>query len=268
MEFYQKLKKAIEKNNSLLCLGLDPDWVKLPAFWQKKKYPQFAFNQWLIEQTADLVCAFKLNSAFYEARGAWGIYELKMTFAYLKKKNPALLTILDAKRADIQNTNFSYCQFVFDYLQADAVTLNPYLGREALQPFLARKDKGCLILCRTSNPGAAEFQDLKVGPKPLYQKIAEQVSRKWNQHKNCLLVAGATYPTELKILRKLVGETMWFLVPGVGVQGGSLDQVIKSGQNKKRAGLIINSSRSVIFAKNPRREAEKLKLTINQLRQK
>src|SRR6185369_4973985 len=186
--------KRAKKINSLLCVGLDADFEKIPKRFLKKKFPQFEFNKWIIGETHEFAAAFKPNSAFYEARGEKGIAELKMTMDYLIKNHPDIFTILDAKRADIGNTNKGYVTSIFDWLGFDAVTINPYLGQEAVQSFLDRRDKCSIVLCRTSNPGAGEFQDLKVGGKTLWQIVAEKVSKKWNKNKNCMLVVGATYP--------------------------------------------------------------------------
>lgn len=254
MNFLNKLEKIVKKHNSLVCVGLDP-----------VKCPFFEFNKWIINQTHHHICAYKPNSAFYEGKGIEGVKQLKTTFDYIHENYPEIVTILDAKRADIGNTNNGYVKFIFDYLRADAVTLNPYLGREALQPFLERKNKGCIILCRTSNPGAGEFQDLKT-PKPLYEVVAQKVSKEWNTNKNCLLVVGATYPKELKEVRKIVGDDIWFLVPGIGAQGGDIKQTVLAGQNRKGTGMIINSSRGIIFSKNPQQEAQKLRDEINKYR--
>lgn len=266
MKFIKKLEEIVEKHDSLLCVGLDSDLEKLPSQFQKEKYPQFVFNKWIIDQTYKYVCAYKPNSAFYEALGPKGIEQLKMTFDYIKKKFPHIVTILDAKRADIGSTNKGYVKFIFDYLGADAVTLHPYLGKEALQSFLDREDKGCILLCRTSNSGAGEFQDLKSGSKSLYEHVAAKVSKTWNQNNNCLLVVGATYPKELKNVRKVVGNNIWFLVPGIGAQGGDLQKTVNAGKNKQGTGMIINSSRGIIFSKNPSEEARKLKEEINKYR--
>ncbi|MCL5970476.1 MAG: orotidine-5'-phosphate decarboxylase [Patescibacteria group bacterium] len=266
MNFIQKLTKIAKKNNSLVCVGLDSDLEKIPRKFVKKKYPQFEFNKWIIEQTHDLVCAYKPNSAFYEAQGAKGIEELKMTYDYLRQYHPEIVTILDAKRGDIGNTNKGYVNFIFDHLGSDAVTMHPYLGREAIQPFLDRADKGCILLCRTSNPGAGEFQDLKIKGVPLYLQVAKKISKKWNTNSNCLLVVGATYPEELKKVRKIAGNRMWFLVPGIGVQGGDVEKTIIMGQNKEGNGLIINSARAIIFSQDPRGETGELQKEINQYR--
>ena len=270
MKFIQKLEKIVQKNNSLVCVGLDSDFEKIPDRFKKGNPPaggpQFAFNKWIIDQTSDLVCAYKPNSAFYEARGVKGIEELKMTFAYLRKKYPQIVTILDAKRADIGSTNIGYVKYAFDYLGADGITLHPYLGREALQPFLDRADKGCILLCRTSNPGAGEFQDLTVRKRYLYEQIALNVVKKWNQNQNCLLVVGATYPKELARIRKIVGNSLWFLVPGVGAQGAEVEATVKAGRNRNGTGMIVNSSRGIIFTEDPCCSTKKLRDEINKYR--
>ena len=265
MSIIDKYNRRAKKINSLLCVGLDADFNKIPKRFLKKKFPQFEFNKWVIEETYEYAASFKMNSAFYEARGDKGIKELKMTMDYLKENHLDIFTILDAKRADIGNTNNGYVSAIFDWLSFDAVTLHPYLGKEALLPFLERKDKGCIILCRTSNPGAGEFQDLLFNQKvvnlagrQLWQIVAERVSRNWNKNKNCLLVVGATYPKEMKKIREIAGN-MTFLVPGIGAQGGDLKATLKAGLNKPGLGLIINSSRGIIFSANPKTEAQKLR---------
>lgn len=269
MKFQIKLANIQKKNNSLLCAGLDSDFEKIPKHLKKLKYPLYEFNKAIIESTSDFVCAYKPNSAFYEGLGAEGILQLKMTCDFLHKNYSYIPIILDAKRADIGNTNEGYVKYAFDYLGVDAITLHPYLGEEALKPFLERADKGCIILCRTSNPGASEFQDLKVNKKPLYELVATHVIEKWNYNQNCCLVVGATYPEELKAVRK-IAPSMTFLVPGIGAQGGDLQKTLRFGLTKNADGLIINAARSVIFASNEkdfalkaRMEAQKLNEEIN-----
>ena len=244
---------ALRMLNSLLCVGLDSALWQLPERFRSENTPQFAFNRWIIEQTHPFVSAYKPNIAFYEARGDQGLRELKMTIDYLNEQHPDIFTICDAKRADIGTTNEGYVEAIFDWLGFDAITLHPYLGREALQPFLERMDKACIILCRTSNSGAGEFQDLRIDGKPLWQVVAETVHEEWNVNGNCMLVVGATYPDELRQVRTLVGE-MTLLVPGIGVQGGSVNQVINAGLNSDKRGLIINAARSVIFTADPAAE--------------
>lgn len=272
MQALEKLSAITAKNNSLLCVGPDPDIKKLPAHLVNGPTPQFTFNQAIIDTTHDAVCAFKPNTAFYEARGSQGILELKLTCDYIKTTYPEIFLIIDAKRADIGSTNESYAQFVFDYLGADAVTLHPYLGAEAIAPFLERKDKACIILCRTSNPGAKEFQDLKTDGEPLYQRVAKNVVATWNTNNNCMLVVGATYPAELVAVRKLIGD-MPILIPGVGAQGGDVEKSVRTGLNSKKGGIIISTSRAIIFASNgpdfaerAREEAIKLRDEINKYR--
>lgn len=257
MSIISKLDQQAQKNGSLLCVGLDSNINRLPKRFLKEEHPQFEFNKWIIEQTHQYVCAYKPNLAFYEARGAAGWNELTMTTKHLRQNHPDIFLIADAKRADIGSTNEGYVTAILDELGFDAITLSPYLGREALEPFLERQDKACIILCRTSNPGAGEFQDLEAEGKPIWLHVAEKVVGDWNKHDNCMLVVGATYPKELEQVRQTVGE-MWLLVPGVGAQGGDLEAVLKVGLNSQDRGLVINSSRGIIFADDPREEAKKL----------
>jgi orotidine-5'-phosphate decarboxylase len=248
MDFKLKLSALVAKNNSLLCVGLDPDIAKLPESLGGSETPYFSFNKAIIDATADLVCAFKPNSAFYEARGAGGIEELKQTCMYLQQRYPEIPIILDFKRGDIGNTNNNYADFAFDYLGVDAVTIQPYQGQEAVQSFLDHKDKGIIVLCRTSNSGAGEFQDLEVGGRKLYLTVAENVVNNWNANDNCLLVVGATAPEELAEIRQLVGGDMTFLVPGIGAQGGDVEATVLAGRNSSGTGMIINSSRAILYA--------------------
>lgn len=257
--FREKLEAIVKKNNSLLCVGLDSDIQKIPKHILKLDHPQTTFNKGIIDETADLVCAFKPNTAFYESRGLPGIEALKRTCDYIREVYPEIPIILDAKRADIGSTNEGYVKFAFDWLGADAITLHPYLGKEALKPFLDRKEKGSIILCKTSNPGAGEFQD------DLYQKVAEHVAKEWNSNGNCALVVGATYPTELEIVRRIVGD-MPLLIPGIGAQGGDVEKTVKAGVDSNGKNAIINATRSIIFADNPREAAQKLRDEINTYR--
>lgn len=272
MTFQQKLDNAIEKNNSLVCVGLDSDMDKLPETVEHVQNPQFTFNKALVDATHNLICCYKLNSAFYEARGEQGIKELKLTCEYIRGIYPDVPIILDAKRGDIGNTNNGYVKFAYEYLNADAITLHPYLGQEAIKPFLMIEDKGAIILCKTSNPGSGEFQDLEIGSEKLYQIVAKKVAAEWNKSNNCLLVVGATYPDELKTVREIVGD-MTLLIPGIGAQGGAVEKTVKAGLNSKNAGLIIHSARSIIFAskgddfaEKAKKETEKLRNEINTYR--
>lgn len=283
MDFKTKLKKISIKNNSLVCVGLDSDFDKLPSHLKSKKNPQFEFNKAIIDSTYNLVCAYKPNTAFYEAGGSEGIKQLKLTVAYLKDKYPDIPVILDAKRADIGNTNLGYIKYAFDYLGADAITLHWYVGKEGLKPFLDLKDKGLFIYCRSSNAGAGEFQDLLLSKSqpaeasakegiPLFQIIAEHITRDWNYNHNCGLIFGATYPAELEIVRHIVGE-MPLLIPGIGAQGADVEKTVKAGVDSQGMNAIINSSRGIIFAsvntdfaQKARDETLKLKDEINKYR--
>lgn len=273
MNFITKLNKVITANDSLVCVGLDSELSKLPQHLSSNSAPQLDFNKAIIDVTADLVCAYKPNAAHYEAAGPAGVEQLKDTIAYIHRKHPRIPVILDAKRGDIGSSNEQYAKYVFEYLEADAVTLHPYLGRESLEAFLGMKDKGMIILCRTSNPGAGELQDLEVNGEKLYRRVARQVASEWNMNGNCLLVVGATYPQELQEIREIVGPDMPLLMPGLGAQGGEVEVSIKAGLGANLRGLIANSARGIIFASGgedfaeaAREETQKLKSMINQYR--
>lgn len=256
MNFLDKLKIRW-KQKKYICVGLDSDYSKIPSVIKREYSIEESiveFNKAIIDATFDLVCAYKFQSSFYEAEGSKGIRALRKTAKYIKRNYPEVPLILDAKRGDTQNSNLGYIKFIFDYLGFDAVTVNPYMGREALQPLLEIKDKGIIVLVKTSNPGAGEFQDLPVGRKPLYQVVAKNVAKKWNKNGNLCVVVGATYPKELLMVRKIIRD-MPILIPGIGTQGGDLKNTIKYGKGKKSWGMIINSSREIIFADNPRKEA-------------
>lgn len=261
-----KYNRRVDAIGSLVCVGLDSEIEKIPARFSGDKFPQFTFNRWIIDQTAEYAASIKPNMAFYEARGARGLDELRMTMEYLRTQHPGLVTICDAKRADIGNTNRGYVTAIFDDLGFDAVTLHPYLGREALAPFLERTDKACIVLCRTSNPGAGEFQDLDVAGKPIWQVVAEKVDRDWNSNGNCMLVVGATYPEEMRRIRALAPE-ITFLVPGVGAQGGDAGEVVAAGMDAHGRGLMISSSRGIIFSDDPAGAARELCGEINAARE-
>jgi len=261
-----KYNRRVEAVGSLVCVGLDSEIEKIQARFADDEFPQFAFNRWIIDQTAEYAASVKPNMAFYEARGVRGWNELQMTMDYLRTNYPKIVTICDAKRADIGNTNRGYVAAVFDEMGFDAVTLHPYLGREALAPFLERTDKACIILCRTSNPGAGEFQDLNVGGRPLWQVVAEKVDRDWNSNGNCMLVVGATYPEEMRTIRALA-PGITFLVPGVGAQGGDVDSVVAAGLDADGRGLMISSSRGIIFSDDPAAAARALRNEINVARE-
>lgn len=262
----QKLKRRVDEANSLLCVGIDPDFEKLPSKYRGHGDPQQRFGQWVIDQTAEFAAAIKLNAAFYEARGAEGVAEMERTIEYARARYPELVTICDAKRADIGNTNKGYVEAIFDRMGFDAVTLHPYLGREALEPFLSRRDKMCIVLCRTSNAGAGEFQDLDVNGKPLWLRVAERVSSEWDVDGNCALVVGATYPQEMRRIRD-AAPTTTMLVPGVGAQGGDVQAVVQAGLDAEGAGMLIAASRSILFSEDPGAAARALRDEINVARE-
>lgn len=272
MNFIDKLNNIIEKNNSLVCVGLDSDFDKLPESIKQKESPQFEFNKMIIDATHDLVCSYKPNPAFYEASGEQGIRELKLTCEYLNQTYPEIPIIIDAKRGDIGNTNEGYAKYVFDYLQADAITVMPYMGIESLSAFFKREGKGIIVGCHSSNAGAKEFQELTISDKKLYKIVAEELIKQYGTNPNTMMFFGATYPEELSEIRKTVGN-MTLLVPGVGAQGGNVEATIKSGLNSEKKGLIINSSRGIIFssteddfAEKARVETQNLKNEINKYR--
>ena len=243
--FHLALDRAIDRHDSWVCVGLDPEPEKLPAILRHRPQAILEFNRAIIDATADLVCAYKPQIAHYAAVGAED--QLRETIRYIRERAPGVPVILDSKRGDIGSTAEKYAREAFERFGADAVTVNPYLGRDAAEPFLAYKDKGVIVLCRTSNAGAREFQDLQVGGRKLYEIVADHVARDWNVHGNCLLVVGATYPEELAAIRACAGE-MTFLVPGVGAQGGDVERVVRQGRNAKGRGLIVNSSRGILYA--------------------
>jgi len=243
--FIAALAAAWHRNDSLVCVGLDPEVERFPPQLAGVDAPIFAFNKAIIDATHDLVCAYKPQVAHYAARGAEE--QLARTIEYVHRSYPGVPVILDAKRGDVGNTAERYALEAFERYGADAVTVNPYLGGDSLEPFLKHADKGVVILCRTSNPGARELQDLEVEGRPLYQVVAQLAASRWNTRGNCLLVVGATYPRELAEVRALVGD-MPFLVPGVGAQGGDVAQAVKSGQTAAGTGLLISSSRAILYA--------------------
>jgi orotidine-5'-phosphate decarboxylase len=260
MNFIEKLARASEKNKSLLCVGLDTDASLIPG-----KNGIFEFNKAIIDATADLVCAYKPNIAFYEAEGNAGLDALKKTRDYVPADIPV---IVDAKRGDIGNTASAYARSLFDYFKFDATTASPYLGFDSLEPFINYRDRGVIILCRTSNKGAVDFQSLRCetesGPKMLYEVVAEKVNG-WNVHGNLGLVVGATYPGELKVIRERYPE-MPLLIPGVGTQGGELSQVVRYGADAKRQKTIINSSRQILYASRGADFATAARKTAQELR--
>ncbi|HQV72712.1 MAG TPA: orotidine-5'-phosphate decarboxylase [Dokdonella sp.] len=247
MTFIESLRHAWQHNDSLVCVGLDPEPARFPEMFAGDDDSVFRFCRDIVDATADLVCCFKPQIAHFAALGAEDA--LQRLIAHIHKLQPGVPVILDAKRGDIGSTARHYASEAFDRYQADAVTVNPYLGRDSLQPFLDRADKGVVILCRTSNAGAGDLQDLDIGGRPLYQHVAEKVARDWNANGNCLLVTGATYPQQLAEVRALVGD-MPLLVPGIGAQGGDVEAVLRHGQASDASGLLISSSRAILYAGN------------------
>jgi orotidine-5'-phosphate decarboxylase len=245
MKFLEQLKTAWTRNDSLVCVGLDPELEKFPARLAGQPSPIFQFNRAIIDATADLVCAYKPQFAHYAAYEAED--QLERTIEYIHQQYPGIPVILDAKRGDMGNTAQRYAIEAFERYGADAVTVNPYLGTDSLEPFLAHEDRGVIILCRTSNPGARDLQDLQVGERKLYEVVAEMAANRWNSRGNCALVVGATYPQELAQVRALTGD-MPFLVPGVGAQGGDVQAVVRLGQTAAGDGLMVSSSRAILYA--------------------
>lgn len=240
--FIEKLAAAVRTNGSRLCVGLDPDFKRTPV------EQLLSLNREVIEATADIVCCYKPNIAFYEAYGIAGLEALRKTLSATPAHIPVLL---DAKRGDVGNTAESYAAALFDIWGADAVTVNGYLGRDSLDPFLRRADRGVFVVCRTSNPGAVDLQDLPIAeegrsPRPLYMALAERV-RDWNEHGNAGLVVGATYPREMANLRAVCPE-LPFLVPGVGAQAGALEESVRAAANRTDTGFLISASRAVMYA--------------------
>ena len=242
--FMARLGKAWEKSDSLLCIGLDPEIERFPRQIAAEASPIFQFNRAIIDATGDLVCAYKPQFAHYAAYEAED--QLERTIEYIHRSHPAIPVILDAKRGDVGNTAERYAIEAFERYAADAVTVNPYLGGDALEPFLRHAERGVVVLCRTSNPGAGDLQDLDVGGRRLYQVVARLAAERWNRHGNCLLVVGATYPRELAEVRALVGD-MPLLVPGVGAQGGDVAQAVLHGQTHAGTGLLMSSSRGILY---------------------
>lgn len=248
MTFLEKLNQIVEKNNSLLCIGLDTDIHHLPKhIVDTVNDPVFEFNKIIIDITADIVASYKPNIAYYEADGIDGLASLEKTLQYLRETYPDIPVILDAKRGDISSTSEHYAMAGFDFFQADALTLNPYMGKDALMPFLKRQDRGSIILCRTSNPSAQDFQELMIDGEPLYLHVAKKVVTWQKEYQNCLLVVGATAPEQMENIRE-IAKDLWFLVPGVGAQGGDLAAILQAGLRKDKKGLLINASRSIIYA--------------------
>jgi len=275
---FRAMLEAKWNEGKFVCVGLDSQFDKIPVSAHRSgnecevsvANTIVAFNKAIVEATADLVCAYKPNRDFYAAHGEEGFAALQRTTMDIHAIAPGVPVLFDPKDGDIDNTNMGYVREAFDILRADAVTVHPYLGAEALKPFLDQADKGIIVLCRTSNKGAGEFQDLHtltLDPRakpddmtaeewleqlcnndtPLYQRVAHNVANGWNKNGNCAVVVGATYPDELRQVRKIVGD-MPILIPGIGAQGGDLEKTVAAGKDSRGQGMIINSSRGIIFA--------------------
>jgi orotidine-5'-phosphate decarboxylase len=249
--FMEKLRDRWQRSGSLLCVGLDPDPAKFPDRFAGDDYMDtadalFGFCRDIVDATAGYVCAFKPQIAYFAAHNN-GEDALQRLIAHINGSYPDIPVILDAKRGDIGSTAAQYATEAFERFGADAVTLNPYMGRDSAEPFLQRNDRGCIFLCHTSNPGARDFQELLVDGVPLYQRVARTIAREWNVDGNCALVVGATYPEELKAIREIVGD-MPLLVPGIGAQGGDIEAVVRNGITADGTGLMVNASRSILYA--------------------
>ena len=267
MTFTQMLSAAWQTNNSLLCVGLDPDPAKFPAHLKGRDDAIFAFCAAIVDATADLVCAFKPQIAYFAARRAED--QLEALIAHIHARHPGIPVILDAKRGDIGSTAEQYAVEAFARFKADAVTVNPYLGRDSLDPWLAWPDKGVILLCRTSNPGGSDLQFLDVGGERLYERVARLAANEWNTSGQIGLVVGATFPAEIARVRAIVGD-MPLLVPGIGAQCGDIAATVEAGRTANATGLMINSSRAILysgkdedFAATARKVAEKTRAAIN-----
>ncbi|MBC3809612.1 orotidine-5'-phosphate decarboxylase [Undibacterium seohonense] len=246
MTFLQKLSSAWTTNNSLLCVGLDPDVKKFPAELADQPDAIYAFCKAIVDATADLACSFKPQIAYFAALRAED--QLEAICRYIKTTYPTIPIILDAKRGDIGATAEQYAREAFERYDADAVTVNPYMGFDSVAPYLEWKDRGAVVLCRTSNAGGSDLQFLDVGGKPLYQHVAQLVADKWNTNGQCSLVVGATFPNEIAQVRALIGD-MPLLIPGVGAQGGDVESTVRAGRTASGIGMMINSSRAILYAK-------------------
>lgn len=245
MTFIEKLSAAWAANNSLLCVGLDPDVSRFPAELAGKPDAIYAFCKTVVDSTADLACSFKPQIAYFAALRAEG--QLEEICRYIKATYPDIPVILDAKRGDIGATAEQYAREAFERYDADAVTVNPYMGFDSVAPYLEWKDRGAIVLCRTSNAGGSDLQFLDVGGKPLYQHVAQLVADKWNTNGQCSLVVGATFPKELAQVRAVIGD-MPLLVPGIGAQGGDIAATVQAGKTAVGTGMMINSSRAILYA--------------------
>ena len=253
MSFQQRLKGVLDAQNSLVCVGIDPELSKLPEHLLNRKEPYLDFGVGIVDACAPYVSAFKPQAAHFAAAGAED--QLAKLISYIQTHYSEIPVILDAKRGDVGSTAALYAKEAFERYAADAVTVNPYLGHDSLAPYFQYSDRGVIVLCRTSNPGSDWIQGVRVGEDPLYLTVAKQVGD-WDLNDQCMLVTGATYPEELGEVREAVGD-MPLLVPGVGAQGGDVEAVLKAGVDSSGQGLCISSSRGIIYAGSGRDFAEK-----------
>lgn len=246
MHFMTALRAAWRRRDSLLCVGLDPDPARFPAQFRERPDAILAFCRAIVDATADLVCCFKPQIAYFAAHRAED--QLEALIAHIHDAHPGTPVILDAKRGDIGSTAEQYALEAFERFDADAITVNPYMGRDSVEPYLAYPDKGVILLCRTSNPGGSDLQFLDVGGgERLFERVARLVAGEWNHGGNCALVVGATFPDEIARVRELTGE-MPLLVPGIGAQGGDVEATVRAGRTADGTGLMINSSRAILYA--------------------
>jgi len=247
MNYSERLNHAWQTTNSLLTVGLDPDVMRFPAELQDQPDAIFRFCRDIVDATAPYACAFKPQIAYFHAHRAEE--QLEALCAHIRERHPDLTIVLDAKRGDIGSTAEQYAREAFERYQAHAVTISPYLGLDSVEPYLAWSDRGVFILCRTSNSGGSDLQFLKTEDgTPLYLHVAGLVADKWNAHGQCGLVVGATFPKELAAVRERVGDAMPLLVPGIGAQGGDIAATVASGRTTDSTGMLINSSRAILYA--------------------
>ena len=261
LSFTEKLKRATSRNNSLVCVGLDTDTAKLPDSLRGKDDPVLYFNQQIIDATCDLVCCYKPNFAFYGALGAKGFTTLQRTLEHIPPEIPVLI---DAKVGDIGNTAEQYAREFFEILGADALTVTPYMGTDGVPPFTAYSDRTTFLVCLTSNPGADDFEKQQMGDRPLYEHVIAK-AHEWNAADNIGLVIGGTQPEHFARVRELAPE-LPLLIPGIGAQGGDIETAVKNGQDKNGAGILINSSRGIIFASQGDDYAEAARAAAMELR--
>ncbi|WJF89882.1 orotidine-5'-phosphate decarboxylase [Paraburkholderia bonniea] len=243
--FIQMLRQSWQQTNSLLCVGLDPDPAKFPGALANRTEAIFAFCRDIVDATAPYASAFKPQIAYFAAHRAED--QLEQLIAHIHLHHPGLPVILDAKRGDIGSTAQQYAREAFERYRADAVTVNPYMGFDSLEPYLEHAGKGVIVLCRTSNPGGSDLQFLDAGGRPLYQVVAQLAAQQWNASGELGLVVGATFPQEIEIVRQITGD-MPLLIPGIGAQGGDVEATVRAGRTTSGAGMLINSSRAIIYA--------------------